>query len=99
MLSGNLARIEIRRKTSPTLHTALVRVLLLTSSSYHAIVFRKPYRSEVFARHPNSASAREVSRQRRGCPSGFVESHRTAPSYPASEPISSSRARTLISSP
>src|SRR5580692_47674 len=85
--------------TSFELHTALVRDLLLTSSSYHAIVLRKPSRSGVFARHPNSANARDVSRQRLGCPSGLDASQRTAPSYPATELMSSSKSRTLISSP
>ena len=35
---------------------------------------------EVFARQPNSDRARDVSRLRRGWPSGFVESQRVAPS-------------------
>jgi hypothetical protein len=61
-------------------HLALVRDLLLTSSSYQAMVVDRPSRSGIFARHPNSASAREVSRQRRGCPSGLLASQRTAPS-------------------
>src|SRR6266849_3621112 len=67
--------------------------------SNHWIVCRSPSRKDVFARQPNSFSAREVSRQRRGCPSGFVASHRTGPSKPISERICSSRSRMPISSP
>src|SRR5262249_7963482 len=40
-------------------------------SRYHDMVSARPLRSEVEARKPNSRSARDVSRQRRGWPLGF----------------------------
>src|SRR5258708_18199985 len=56
------------------------RIASFALLSNHRNVFRSPSRKGVFARQPNSARAREVSRQRRGWPSGFVASHRNAPS-------------------
>src|SRR5260370_3369425 len=58
--------------------------------SNHRKVSRSPSRKEVFARQLNSASAREVSRHRRGWPSGFVASHRKAPSDRKSTRLNSS---------
>jgi hypothetical protein len=52
----------------------------LVLSSNQRMVSRSPSIKGVLACQPNSARARVVSRQRRGWPSGFVASHRTAPS-------------------
>src|SRR6266404_269477 len=67
------------------------RMASFTLLSNQRIVPCSPSRKVVFAHQPNSASAREVSRQRRGWPSGFVASQRIAPSYPTSERICSSK--------
>src|SRR5437879_9571081 len=75
------------------------RIASFALLSNHRKVSRRPSPKGVFARQPNSASAREVSRQRRGWPSGLVASHRRAPSYPTTDRICSSNSRMLISSP
>jgi len=56
---------------------------------YHAIVRASPSRRPVFARKPNSRSAREVSSQRRGWPSGLDVSQTISPEKPTSSAISS----------
>ena len=58
------------------------RIASLTLLSNHWIVFLSPSCKEVLARQPNSARAREVSKPRRGWPSGFVASQRSLPSKP-----------------
>src|SRR3990172_3951300 len=47
--------------------------------SYHSIVLRSPSSKGVRAMKPNSSLAREVSRQRRGWPSGLLRSRTTFP--------------------
>src|SRR4051812_11231191 len=51
--------------------------------SYHAIVAARPCSKGVEAVKPNSALARDTSRQRRGWPSGLVLSQTTRPLKPA----------------
>ena len=58
-------------------HARMASFALLSNQR---IVSRSPSRRVIFARQPNSASAREVSRQRRGWPSGFDASQRMTPS-------------------
>ena len=66
---------------------------------YQAIVCSRPSRSAVLARKPNSRSAREVSSQRRGCPSGLEVSQTISPVKPTSSAISSVSPAIEISSP
>ena len=51
-------------------------------SLYHPTVSRSPSSNGVTARNPNSRSARDTSRHRRGCPFGFVVSHTMPPLVP-----------------
>ena len=66
---------------------------------YHSTVFRSPSSSEVFARKPNSRSARVTSRRRRGWPSGCVVSQMSSPSNPVSLHSNVANSRTVISRP
>src|SRR5882724_3519701 len=66
---------------------------------YQAIVRFKPSRKFVWARNPNACSARDVSRLRRGWPSGFVVSQTSRPLKPVSSAISSTNSLMLTSMP
>src|SRR6266481_2488347 len=63
------------------------------------MVLGKPSERETVALQPNSAKAREVSRQRRGWPSGLEESQPMEPEKPVKVRICSRRSRMLISCP
>src|SRR5262249_8246406 len=56
---------------------------------YHSMVLFRPSSNPVVARKPNSRSALEVSRERRGWPSGLAGSKRICPRKPIRRAISS----------
>src|SRR5947207_2830313 len=68
-------------------------------SMYQWTVRASPSAKVVRARKPNSFSAREVSRERRGWPSGLDASHVMRPRYPTRSAISSTSSRIEISNP
>src|SRR4051794_791913 len=65
-------------------------------AKYHATVRSRPSRNPVVARNPNSRSARDTSRHRRGWPFGCVVSHTIVPVNPTSPAIVSAVSRMVI---
>jgi len=66
---------------------------------YHSMVRFKPSSNGVEARKPKYFSARETSRQRRGCPLGFVVSQTISPVNPVSRVIFSTSSLMVNSKP
>src|SRR5262249_9092925 len=66
---------------------------------YHSIVLRSPSSKPVSARKPKSRSARAVSSDRRGWPSGWSGFHTLRPENPVRRAMSCTRSRIVISNP
>src|SRR5260221_11125669 len=66
---------------------------------YHSTVLRNPSSKPVRAVKPKKRSARDVSSDRRGWPSGLVASHSIAPANPVTAAILCTRSWMLISKP
>jgi DegT/DnrJ/EryC1/StrS aminotransferase family len=91
LLLDNLTR---RKQSDVGQHNAHARV-----DRYHSTVRRSPSSKDVVARKPNRRSARDVSRERRGWPSGIASFQRTSPRNSISRQISATRSRIRISKP
>src|ERR1039458_7211640 len=76
-----------------------VAISVASMLEYDSTVCLIPSSSPILARKPNSASAREISKRRRGCPSGFVKSHSTSPSKPVTRIMRDTRSLMEISMP